>query len=323
MHDNGDGTGCVCSVRSCRKGHLSAVRCAHVIGGIRPDIVGGVGGKSSDVARERARAAAIGGVVVADGRGAGGVPAHAACGNGCATVTGDVSAGGGGGGTDITHRVSGYGRWVRAIAKDTANRIAVTSIAHHLLRHIGLICIESNAYCTGIIIAADRSGTPNTCTASYRTPCSTVARSTIVSKTSGRHRTEARGIVRIRVVAWHAWGAFVVPTRSRSQCFCNVCTVVTTQVCWHSAHIVGQLRPFRSTWQMPSCRADALHTTWIITAAIQSMHGSGPIIEMSVCGHIICTIVRIVTIRDVCNAITVTSRCTIRDFYPVRIVCRP
>ena len=71
---------------------LLAVVRACAVRGVSPHIVGGVGRKSCDAAGERACAAAIGGVVVSNGRRASGVPADAARRDCGAAVGGDVAA---------------------------------------------------------------------------------------------------------------------------------------------------------------------------------------------------------------------------------------
>ena len=91
------------------EGHLIAVGCTLAVGGIGPDVVRRVGHEACERAGENTCACAVGGVVVADGRGAGGVPTHATGGDGCAAVSSDVAAGGGRGGSDVAYCVGGDG----------------------------------------------------------------------------------------------------------------------------------------------------------------------------------------------------------------------
>ena len=117
--------------------------------------------------------------------------------------------------------------------------------------HIGEIAAEA-AEVNGITA---RGCTPEAGVAAESTVCAVIV-------ASGKSRKPC-GIVVGGRCAHSTSGGIAVPTHSACQRYGNVRFIIATYILALVAQVVGQLRPLRIAWHVPSRGADALYATGI------------------------------------------------------------
>ena len=278
---------CIASGNSQRgERHFLPIACPRIVGCVGPQIVGRARCQVGQFAGESTRPVSVCREEIIYCRIRRGAPAHAPGSHVGTACSIHVAAGSGCGNADIAGRIRSHRRDgnSHAVAKYTTDRDTIRLLI-------------------GVIIGACTTRRNNKAFRAQRTVFSRSPEISIVTKISvipivhsGWKCGESRCVVATHIISGCIIITAGIPRTSGRQRLGNVGTVTVEGILTLTSHVINQLIPFGLRRYAPACWANTTYAYSILTGHRYFMRQRGPVIKITVCGHIGRAVVRIITI---------------------------